>query len=404
MQKNTKKISKKVPKRNYKKDNVSGFKKAIYLSTDHFRGFHIATKFMVFLCLLSVFTYGGIKTFAWTPPTGDPLQNNVYAPVNVGPIAQNKEGDLTIGGKKICLADGTNCVEGEGGSYPYSGEGDWTAGGVCSLVMIDQDNPSKTLGRDGLIAAGDFTNWMNPYKQYTPNQVCQHYGLSCDHWYYSHDNTKYECGHSIDHWASAFRWWPHSIFDNYGGGAVACCQANTICGNGAVENGETCDNGNKNGNEAYSGGYCSSVCKKPVLQYTWNSIKDFSKIKGIPDIVINNKSKILAEGGIICYGTADPSTQGAWSFSGVKCNPSGGGCPMSNSCIKVKSIGGCSSTNGFCGFGFSNNMIITTSQEGILSNDRDSNGYGGMLLDDGYSNPSYEWVRDTQELRLYFNN
>jgi len=37
-------------------------------------------------------------TYAWTPPSSNPPEGNVSAPINTGDVSQSKEGDLNIGG------------------------------------------------------------------------------------------------------------------------------------------------------------------------------------------------------------------------------------------------------------------------------------------------------------------
>ena len=58
--------------------------------------------------LIAISFLAGSHLFAWTEPTQAPPGANVPTPINVGPVAQTKQGDLfsqgAIGGKTVCIA------------------------------------------------------------------------------------------------------------------------------------------------------------------------------------------------------------------------------------------------------------------------------------------------------------
>lgn len=82
-----------------------------------------------FVIALLIFM-GIVIAYAWTEPSAEPPEGNVDSPINVGASTQLKIGGLgihgvfetdsetnlaklggnvTVGGKSVCLADGTNC-------------------------------------------------------------------------------------------------------------------------------------------------------------------------------------------------------------------------------------------------------------------------------------------------------
>lgn len=137
--------------------------------------------------LIAISFLAGFYVFAWTGPTQAPPGANVPAPINVGPVAQTKQGDLfsqgAIGGKTVCIAG--VCREGwpdaplsnlnqftAGHLYPMEGKKDaWLRDGAFPFPYLTLENSVNKFGIDPNDPYA--TNWFSlaysywqPYTQF----------------------------------------------------------------------------------------------------------------------------------------------------------------------------------------------------------------------------------------------
>lgn len=111
------------------------------------------------------------STTTWQPPTSSPPQGNTYAPLNVGPSGQVKDGGLTLGytlsasapaliikNGKLCLPQGTGTLPPEGdcrSSWPTGGSGSGiNCTGNCTAGFIPFFYDSNQITRSAVRQVG----------------------------------------------------------------------------------------------------------------------------------------------------------------------------------------------------------------------------------------------------------
>jgi hypothetical protein len=186
--------------------------------------------------------FGASYIFAWTPPTALPPNNNVSAPVNVGPNLQSKPGTLQVDNLysrgKLCSANSQDNCEG---------------GGIDGVVLDGLNTTGPTIRSNGPIqvsnnstSCDDLTNvGAIRYIDGNPGElsVCKRTGPATFAWTAIRDEQSggggsgpvvYQCPSHPEWCYGRFREWPlgcsgeislSSICyrgDCGGGGAVAC--------------------------------------------------------------------------------------------------------------------------------------------------------------------------------------
>ena len=72
--------------------------------------------FIFIIVLVVIFTANYIVMAIWSEPAGSPPNNNVPAPINVGPMSQSKEGNLEVGSLTLGGVTRSSWPDGIGGA------------------------------------------------------------------------------------------------------------------------------------------------------------------------------------------------------------------------------------------------------------------------------------------------